>query len=272
MNNRYYLAFLERLLPRFKKSERTVSIIIQGPLNARSIKTIDSYLTYGEVIVSCWNTDDISALDEYKDKIKIVINRYEEVEGGGRFSPGSQAPWAYQNYTTLNGLLQANGYFSIKVRSDESYPDLQPLVDKLVKIHHEQKNPKTGGYDWHKIITSNIYFRRDRENKHHPSDHIVAGWTSRMIDVYEKALKLSSFGSAGKRFPEQLLCKAVVESRFTKGKGRQTLKDEESISQMKEHFDIIRISELPNHTWTSSYRKYDALVSEEDWCHDINDV
>ena len=72
MNRRQYLPFLKRLLPKFDKLERTVSIIIQGPLNARSIKTIDSYLSYGEVIVSCWDTDDLSALEEYKDKIKII--------------------------------------------------------------------------------------------------------------------------------------------------------------------------------------------------------
>jgi len=41
---------------------------------------------------------------------------------------------------------------------------------------------------------------------------------------------------------------------------------------MKKYFDIIRISELPGHVWTSSYRKYDALYSEEDWCHDINGI
>jgi len=65
---------------------------------------------------------------------------------------------------------------------------------------------------------------------------------------------------------------AVIESRLIKGKKRDTLNNEESIAQMKEHFDIIRISELPNHIWTSSYRKYDALIAEEDWCHDINDL
>ena len=270
--DRWYLSFLKSYLKRVEKLESTFSIIIQGPINNRSINTIESYLKYGEVIVSCWNTDQISLLDKYKDRIKIVVNNYSDIEGSHSFVPGTQAPWIYQNYTTLKGLLEAKGYFSIKVRSDESYPVLDALVEKMMTIHHKKKNEKTKEYDHHKIVTSNIYFRRDSENKFHPSDHLVAGKTSRMKDVYETAVSYSSKGSGNQRFPEQLFCRSVIESRWIKGKGMDTMRPAESIQQMKDYFDIIRISDLPNHIWTSSYRKYDALYSEEDWCHDINSI
>ncbi len=265
MNNHQLLAFYKDLLPRFEALESTVSIIIQGPLHSRSIETIDNYLKYGEVIVSCWDSDDISMLNPYRDKIKLVINKY--IDLGKHYQlRGSQAPWIYQNYTTLNGVKEASGYFSIKVRSDESYPVIDTIINKLNKIHHQEKNPKTGKYDYHKLLTSNIYFRKDHENKFHPSDHIVAGLTWRMRNVYQKAVRITKNGTGQKRFPEQVLAMAAIES------DDNTMDESKSKELMKKYFDIIRISELPGHVWTSSYRKYDALYSEEDWCHDINSI
>ena len=61
--DKFLLQFLKNLLPKVEASENTVSIIIQGPLNDRSIKTIPAYLTYGQVIVSCWDNDNLSKLD-----------------------------------------------------------------------------------------------------------------------------------------------------------------------------------------------------------------
>ena len=247
----------------------TVSIIIQGKLNKRSIDTISEYLKYGEVIISCWDNDDLSMLDKYKDKIKIVINKYSNAKTKQR-KTGSQAPWIFQNLTTLNGLRAASGYFCIKLRSDESYPVLDPLINKL-KNNRDTKDPNTNLYKHHKIITSNIYFRYDRENKFHPSDHIIAGTRDRMMESF----KLSNFYCQKPRtkFPEQLIAHAIINSYLDPiSKQKDRVKDEKSKELMKKHFDIIRIKDLPDHIWTSSYRKYDALYSEEDWCHDINSI
>lgn len=270
MNDRdWYISFLKDLKKRFIKLEREVSIIIQGPLNERSISTIPKYLEQGEVIVSCWDDNDLSLLKEHENDVKIVVNKYSDL-GNYHKNPGAQAPWIYQHHTTLNGLLKAENHFSIKVRSDESYPDLKPLIDKLI-YQNENRDEQTGEYE-NKIITSNIYFRFDREAKFHPSDHIVAGKTRRMIDCFEKA-KLLSSRKGHDRFPEQLLCRAIIESKWDKKNIKfHNLDSERSIEQMKEHFDIINIACLPQHIWTSSYRKYRALRSNEDWCDDINSL
>ena len=58
------LALFRDLKERLFKSERTVSIVIQGPLHERSIKTIPEYLKYGEVVVSCWDKDNLNLLEE----------------------------------------------------------------------------------------------------------------------------------------------------------------------------------------------------------------
>lgn len=266
--NRFLYKFYNSLLPRVESLENSVSIIIQGPLNKRSINTIPYYLKYGEVVVSCWNTDDLSLLDEYKDKIKIVINNYHSLPQFHKKS-GSQAPWIYQHYTTLSGLRKCKGYFCIKLRSDESFPILDPLIFML-RRNRDTYNEKTKLYNSHKIITSNIYFRFDRENKFHPSDHIISGQRDRMLSVFSKALYLCSKKNLVK-FPEQLFCKAVIETFFNQQEGsREIMDNSKSADLMKKHFDIIRIKDLPKHIWTSSYRKYDALYNEEGWCHHID--
>tara|TARA_Y100000361_G_scaffold112215_1_gene102422 strand:+ start:731 stop:1609 length:879 start_codon:yes stop_codon:yes gene_type:complete len=271
--DRYWYKLQKLLLPKMEEMENKLSIVIQGPLNERSIKTIPNYLRYGEVIVSHWNGDEENKkklLDPYKEHIKIIENNYSDVN---KFpsKPGSQAPWIFQHHTTLNGLRASTGNLAIKVRSDESFPFLDPIILKL-RENRDTYNPAVKDYNWHKIVTSNIYFRYDREKKFHPSDHIIAGNKRRMIAVFERAERLCKL-KLDIKFPEQLLCKCIIETYFDKkNKKRDKLDPGKSRELMKKHFDIIRISSLPKHIWTSSYRKYDALYSEEDWCHDINKI
>ena len=267
----FALYLQKKILKRFEKLENSVSIIIQGPINDRSINTIDSYLKYGEVIVSCWDNNDITRLDKYKDKIKIVVNKYSEVPKFHK-KPGGQAPWIYQHFTTLNALKAAKGYFAIKVRSDESFPNLDLLIEMLKSNSHKIKNKETGQYNWFKIITSNIYFRFSRENEFHPSDHIIAGERKRMVEIFSRAVNLCCRNSIA-RFPEQLLCKAIIETYWDPiNKKFDSMDPQKCTKLMKKHFDIIRIKHLPNHIWTSSYRKYDSLYSEESWCHHIDKI
>ena len=266
-SQRFQYKFLKHYLASMERYTNTISIIIQGPLNKRSIDTIDNYLNYGEVIISCWNNNDISKLNKYKDKVKIVINNYDDVKDL-QIKTNLKNPNIFQNYTTLNGLEKAQGFFSIKLRSDESYLNLDNLVSKLKALRDSKNN--FGIYNNHKIITSNIYFRFDKQAKFHPSDHIIAGQTSRMIDIFKRSTALSSKKNL-KLSPEQIICKAAIETYYDPiSKKYDSLDDSRSIDLMQKHFDIIRINTLPNCTWTSSYRKYDPLKLEEAWCHDIH--
>jgi len=265
------LTLYKNLLEKFEKIENTISIIIQGPLNDRSIQTIPKYLKYGEVIFSCWDNDDISRLDQYKNQIKIIVNNYHDVISKARRT-NQKNPLILQNYTTLKGLQQSKSYFAIKTRSDESYPNLDSLIN-LLKKNRDTKDPKTGIYDCYKIITSNIYFRYDKQCKFHPSDHLIAGKTSRMLDIFKNSFSRCCLGQIHGLDPEQVIGQSVIETYFDPIlKFRDRPNPHRSIEQMKKHFDIIRIRDLPQCTWTSSYRKYDALTGEEDWCHHINEI
>lgn len=268
----YQLSLYKNLLDRFSIYENTISIIIQGPLNYRSIKTIPNYLKYGEVVVSCWDNDNISMLDEYKNNIKIVVNKYSKLKGYLLSTNRRARPYILQNYTTLNGLKASSGHLSIKVRSDESYPILDPLISML-KFNRDSCDPNTKISNWFKIVTSNIYFRYDKECKFHPSDHIIAGSRTRLLSVFDKCLCKCFLKKGLNLKPEQLIAHSAIESYIdplTKKHGFIDIHN--SVSLMQKHFDIIRISNLPNCTWTSSYRKYRQLSGEEDWCHHINDL
>lgn len=264
----FAITLQKNLLKRFKKSEDQVSIIIQGPLHLRSINTIPQYLEYGEVIVSCWDNDNLNLIEKYKDKITLVINDFKKASKLSVRS-GAKNPYIFQNYSTLEGLKAAKNFLSIKFRSDESYPVIDPILKKI-KENRDSKNEK-GIYNWFKLVTSNIYFRFDNEIKFHPSDHFIGGQTSRMIKVFEKSTELSSIPT--KLSPEQIICKAALETYFDPIKNSCDQFDyTKSVELMQKHFDIIRINSLPNRIWTSSYRKYDALRSEERWCHNIKEL
>lgn len=262
----FKLSLYKNLLKKFELLENTISIIIQGPLHARSISTIENYLQYGEVIVSCWDNDDFSMLEEYKDKITIVKNKYSDIKKYTIATCRNARPYILQNYTTRNGLAVAKGFLSIKVRSDESFPVLDPLIN-ILKNNRDSKNNS------HKVTTSNIYFRYDKESKFHPSDHIIAGSTSRLKLVFEKCMMNCFCKKNLSLTPEQLIATSAIESFFNPLLRRFEIANiENSIELMKKHFDIIRVKDLPGAVWTSSYRKYRPLTSEEDWCHNIDSI
>lgn len=264
----FALTLQKNLLKRFEESENKVSIIIQGPLHSRSINTIPQYLKYGEVIVSCWDNDNLNLIEKYKDKITLVINDFKKASKLSVRS-GAKNPYVFQNYSTLEGLKVAKNFLAIKFRSDESYPVIDPILKKI-KENRDSKNEK-GIHNWFKLVTSNIYFRFDNEIKFHPSDHFIGGQTSRMIKVFEKSTELSSIPT--KLSPEQIICKAALETYFDPIKNMRDQFDyTKSVELMQKHFDIIRINSLPDRIWTSSYRKYDALRAEERWCHNIKEL
>jgi hypothetical protein len=265
------LKFYQALLPKVEARENTFSIIIQGPLNDRSIKTIPTYLSYGQVIVSCWDNDDLSKLDPYLNQIDLVVNNYADALPKA-MRTHHRNPIILQNFTTHNALKKATGHFTIKTRSDESWPVLDPLLNML-RTNRDTKNPETGIYNDYKIITSNIYFRYDKQCKFHPSDHLIAGRTYRMKDIFYKTYMDCILGRIAGVGPEELIGKSVISTyRDPTTKYLDIPFANRSVELMKKHFDMIRVSSLPRRIWTSSYRKYDALSGEEDWCHHINDI
>lgn len=269
-NPEWRIKFFKDLQKRFFKLERRVSIVVQGPLHERSIRTIPDYLKYGDVVISCWDKDDLSLLKEYRNKVTLVVNKYEDVPRSrlrsfGRHGPN---PWILQNYSSYQGVKAAKGFFAIKVRSDESYPDLEAIVKKLYFWNEDTEF-------FVKFITSDIYFRFDKDEPFHPSDHIIAGKRDQLKRGFKRAL-FNSRAELQKKyaFPERLICESFLESIWDhKAKCNISIDIKKSKELMKKYFDIVPIRLLKGFAWSSSYRKYEGLKQPEaGWCQDINGI
>ena len=272
MNNAEYLKFLKNLLPRMESLENSLSIIIQGPLNERIKESLPYYIELvernqhisglggglmGNVVISHWKNDDKSIIkDINSDSVFFVENDFKELPKyvNKKGSRGA-SPWILQNYSTLSGLKKATGNLCIKVRSDEIYPRLDIFYKKM----------KEGSPKFH---TSDIFFRPDREEKFHISDHIIGAPRSLMADAFKQSTTECTLKRASDySFPEQLICHSILRSRGV------NIKDYKSKEIMKENFSIVPISSMPKSIWTCSYRKYDKLTSQETgWLQDIENI
>jgi hypothetical protein len=186
------------------------TIIIQGPLNDISISNIENYLKFGHVVISSWKENLNSYFDDklkyFKNDISIILHTL----GHDYDEKGNQLPdsiWhdlharygllyrtnekgereadfqniAKQVSSTLMGLQETKTKFSIKTRSDESFSNLSPICDLLIKNED-------------KLITNDFWcmnhgYHYGPEYYHcfHPSDHIVASNTKLLLKAFQLA-------------------------------------------------------------------------------------
>lgn len=258
--------------------ENSLSIIIQGPLHERIKESLPHYikmvektqhtLSYngkkmGNIVISYWENDNEEIINKFKDhnSIKFVKNKISNIpEHIHKKGSRGSAPWILQNYTTLNGVSNATGNICIKVRSDEIYPRLDMFYKKIKENLHSEERLK--------IFTSDIFFRADKEEKFHISDHIIGS----VKCIMQSAFEVSTRECANKRtltysFPEQLICHSILMSRGV------NIKEYKSQQIMKDNFKIVPISTMYGSIWTCSYRKYDKLKSQEvGWLQDIKNI
>jgi hypothetical protein len=268
----WFLSFLKDLKIGFEALERTLSIVVQGPLHPRMKESLPYYLKAvnefkrkrsGNLVVSCWENDDMSIIKNMPiaSELELVVNEgiTDEERKGNAGSRGA-SPWILQNHTTEQGLRRATGRYSIKVRSDE--------IHKNISLFHKKLLAEESGEGKGKVITSDIYFRADSVEKFHPSDHIIAGKTKHLKKAFKIAVATCKSPDAKKfRFPEQLICYSLL-----KAKGVEP-KEYKSQKIMKENFDIIPLRSMSGSIWTCSKKKYKALTAKETgWCSDIDKV
>lgn len=128
------------------------SIVIQGKANQISIDHIREYQKFGKVILSCYAEDDLSGF-YIPDDVTIVRGIFPTTNVFNGTNLYRQV------FTTLNGVQASRSDFTIKVRSDERYGNLEPFLKTLIE------NP-------FKYVTNNIYFKGTPEPLH-PSDHMI---------------------------------------------------------------------------------------------------
>ena len=139
-----------------------LDIIIQGPLNRASLDNIFNYKKFGTIIISHWKEDENSLIENLKNDSEIKIVTIPEVHPGVKLVSDYRL---HQWQTTLEGLRLSTRKYSIKVRSDEYYTDLSPLINRFI-------------LDDDKMVTGNVFWKGNSgRHRFHISDHIMISKT-----------------------------------------------------------------------------------------------
>lgn len=226
------------------------TILIQGPVLSNLILMADQH-KYANTIVSTW---DYPALQDevhlfIRNNLELVVNSI----------PDLTAVYNDQNRylqfkSTYEGLQKVKSEYTIKVRSDEYYANLQPAVQKFL-------------LDPNKILTNNVFFRKAKHMPYHPSDHLIIAKTELLKQVYEKCLHQCEkegdnleegwFNQIPKRVvPEQQFAVNAIKLLEKKSYKLPTkVKDLEKIKSItKKHFEVVNTLELGN--FLVSSKKY----------------
>lgn len=144
------------------------TIIVQGKPHSHSINNLHNYKKFGKVLVSCYLDDDVSMITDTDIKVIQIEDIGETIYNGG--NQGRHV------ISTLHGLMHTDTKYTIKVRSDEYYTDLSAVIDKVLLFPD-------------KYVTNNIWFKPMTEPLH-PSDHMIAGLTSKLYKGFQLAFNI----------------------------------------------------------------------------------
>lgn len=208
---------------------KNFSILVQGPIHPNSILTAILYEKYNTVI-STWSADYEKESELFrhicKYDSKIIAKPLPETEDINNI-----ANRYFQFCSLYNGLSIIDTEYVIKLRSDEYYTNLSPIIEKVLI------NPN-------KLITNDVFFRKSKTYKYHPSDHIIAGKTETLLKVFkqckeecEKQLKIDIV-------PEQHYASTfieIMEQESIKKTDTYSLPSEEKLvtELMQKYFDIV---------------------------------
>jgi hypothetical protein len=161
------------------QKNKDFTLIIHGPLTIYTMFTLYRYVhDFNIVIVSPKPTIKNNITKEIDNLINtpganislvlygdVLRNEYNNVQN------------KYLHFFSVNmGLNLSNTEYVIKMRSDEFYSNLDPVMESVKKFPD-------------KIITGDVFFRNIR-TPFHPSDHLVGGTLSNMKLVFERAKAL----------------------------------------------------------------------------------
>lgn len=155
------------------------TLVIQGPIHRNTLTMIGLHPNINTV-VSTWDNPKWQhpTIREYienvnRPNLKVIVSEMPE-ESKVEKVYNSQNRY-YQFLSTLSGLNCVETPYAIKVRSDEYYTDLTPVM--RVFLQNDEK-----------LVTSDIFFRRVEYLRYHISDHIMCGKTPRMIKMFEEMI------------------------------------------------------------------------------------
>lgn len=211
------------------------TIVIQGRTNKKCLQKNTENCCGLHIVVSTWK-GDMSA------------------EGGDIIKSDPPKESRHGNYmlqlvSTIEGLKKVRTKYAIKVRGDEFYN-----YKSLIEAVEESED---------KVFVAPIFFRRMNHYKYHISDHLMAGRTDYLLNMFKAAkTKYESTGMSHDHCKEWGLTMAHMRNMgFEKFDDLVAGKEE-----MKKRFGIVKIEDLkPYRVTANCYRRvfYDDFVPSE---------
>jgi WavE lipopolysaccharide synthesis len=231
-----------------------VTIVIQGRLARRGIENIPTYERFGRVILSCWDSCDKSLLTGVDlPRIQVVITA--KPEEGKYFNYGNAF---LQTLSTLHGVMHAKTPWALKVRCDEFYTDLSAFIGRM------KAQPA-------KLITNNVFFRKDAMYKYHVSDHVIGGRTENLRETFRIMRdRCMALGENRPREPKTagwMPTESLIATSYLRHVGIAA-EPARSKELMRTWFDLVRVSEMGkfycafNNAGTGFEREEDILKSD----------
>ena len=182
------------------------TILIQGPLNNVSLKNVENYKKFGNVVISHWDEkksviqEKFAILNDFKNdpKVKIVSAPLPEREEKVGILKDSTFYWAVES--CYHGFEACESEYVIKTRSDEYFSDLQPMIDQVLK---DKGNV---------FVCGNIFVKSNLECPMHIGDHIFSLKTKtaqhmyrHLMDMYNGRINILPWAEQGPSAAEQIV-------------------------------------------------------------------
>lgn len=140
-----------------------VTLVIQGRVHQRFWDHSDVITQhFSQIILSTWRDFNVLHPTGWTI-IKDDTDTYQSLHNSDNV--------ALRTHSTLNGLLLAKHPFAVVMRGDEYYTEWFHFLTEM-------------GRNQSRLTTNNVNFVRDSWNKFQCSDHVVAGKTETLINIY----------------------------------------------------------------------------------------
>lgn len=146
------------------------TVLVQGRLHPHSLECLDVYREVGDVVISHYDDDDLSLL-EGRNLKHVTLASSPFIEDVTAYNRGN---CYYQVMSTMAGLYCVNTPYVIKVRSDEKYRTLKPVVESVLSSPHA-------------LTCTDIYLFPYAFQPLHPSDHLMAGTYGNLARTFQRA-------------------------------------------------------------------------------------
>ena len=181
------------------------TIIVQGPYSPIFLPNLPNYLSSAYVNIVVWDkvsmggknisfnpaADIQHSIDKFNKEYSSRTERNPRVNlhieptirdrtlfDANLYNPGN----CYRQFFLVKKALEQVGTeYVIKVRTDEYYTDLSPVMEKIVAGEN-------------KLVSTSTYFRKPEIRPWHPSDHVFGCKTEHMKRIVNKCLEFCENG------------------------------------------------------------------------------